>query len=80
MKEKAKAGKRKGKGKGKKRKALASFAPPTVNSVETACFRLQICRATLYKLIAADKIKTVKFGSRRMIPDAEVLRIAKEGF
>jgi excisionase family DNA binding protein len=77
MPEKAKAGKRKRKS---RKKALAGFASPTVNSVETACFRLQICRATLYKLIAVGKINTVKFGSRRMIPEAEVLRIAEEGF
>lgn len=79
MVEKAKARKRKGKG-AKSRQPTFGYQPPTVNSVETACFRLQICRATLYKLIAADKINTVKFGSRRMIPEAEVLRIAEEGF
>lgn len=63
-----------------KKKTLAAYPPPPVNSVETACYRLQICRATLYKLISADKIRTVKFGSRRMIPESEVQRLAEEGF
>lgn len=63
-----------------KEQAITGYTPPAVNSVETACFRLQICRATLYKLIAADKIKTVHFGSRRMIPEGEILRLAEEGF
>jgi excisionase family DNA binding protein len=63
-----------------KEQALTGYAPPAVNSVETACFRLQICRATLYKLITAGKINTVKFGSRRMIPESEIQRLAEEGF
>ena len=64
-----------------KTKAITThLAPPTVNSVETTCYRLQICRATLYKLITAGKIQSVKFGSRRMIPEVEILRIAEEGF
>ena len=63
-----------------KEQSLTGYAPPAVNSVETACFRLQICRATLYKLINADKIKTVMFGSRRMIPEGEILRLSEEGF
>jgi excisionase family DNA binding protein len=62
------------------KKAITAYPPPPVNSVETACYRLQICRASLYKLIAAKKIKTVKFGSRRMIPESEIQRLAEEGF
>ncbi len=57
-----------------------STAPPVANTVEVACYRLGICRATLYKAIKAGKIKTVKFGARRIVPEAELQRIAQEGF
>jgi excisionase family DNA binding protein len=55
-------------------------APPLANTVEVACYRLGICRATLYKAIKAGKIHTVKFGARRMIPEIEIQRVAQEGF
>ena len=55
-------------------------AAPVANSIETACYRLSVCRASLYKQIKAGKIRSVKFGSRRMIPEDELQRIAKEGF
>ena len=63
-----------------KEQVLTGYPPPPVNSVETACYRLQICRATLYNLITAEKIRTVKFGSRRMIPESEIQRLVEEGF
>lgn len=53
---------------------------PVANTVGTACSRLSICRATLYKQIKRGKIRTVKFGSRRMIPEDELQRVAQEGF
>jgi excisionase family DNA binding protein len=53
---------------------------PSVNTVQTACYRLQICRGTLYKLIRTGKIETLHFGTRRMIPESEILRLSEEGF
>jgi excisionase family DNA binding protein len=55
-------------------------AAPVANSIETACYRLSVCRATIYKQIKKGKIRTVLFGSRRMVPEDELLRIAREGF
>ena len=55
-------------------------ASPVANSIETTCYRLSVCRATLYKQIKRGKIRTVKFGSRRMIPESEIQRLAEEGF
>ena len=53
---------------------------PLVNSVNDACVRLNCFRASLYKAISAGKIRTVKFGSRTIIHEEELQRIAKEGW
>ena len=55
-------------------------ANPVANTVDVACYRLGICRATLYKAIKAGKIKTVKFGARRIVPESELQRVAQEGW
>lgn len=53
---------------------------PVANTVDVACYRLGICRATLYKAIKAGKVKSVKFGARRIIPESELQRVAQEGW
>ena len=55
-------------------------APPVANTVEVACQRLGICRASLYKAMKAGKIRTVKFGARRIVPESELQRLAEEGW
>ena len=52
---------------------------PLLNSVPVAAERLGICRAMIYKLIDQEKIATVKIGSRRLVAESELERIAKEG-
>jgi excisionase family DNA binding protein len=63
-----------------KTKPVIPATPPVANTVEVACCRLGICRATLYKAIKNGNIRTVKFYSRRMIPEDELQRVAREGF
>ena len=56
------------------------IAPPLVNSVNTVCERLDICRATFYKAKNAGKIKTLKFGARTIVTEKELQRVAEEGW
>jgi excisionase family DNA binding protein len=48
-------------------------APLLWSPAETAK-RLGISRAKLYELLASRKLASLKIGSRRLIPDAEVQR------
>jgi excisionase family DNA binding protein len=43
---------------------------------ETAT-RLGVSRATVYELLARRELASLKLGSRRLIPDAEVQRLIK---
>jgi len=55
---------------------------PTIlaNSVDDTCFRLNICRATFYKQVKKGKIKVVKYGSRTIVLEPELLRVAQKGW
>ena len=59
---------------------IISTAQPVANSVNTTCERLGICRATFYKAKKDGKIKTVKFGSRTIVTEDELQRVAREGW
>lgn len=55
---------------------------PTIlaNSVADTCYKLDICPATFYKQVKKGKIKVVKYGSRTVVLEPELQRVAKEGF
>ena len=40
---------------------------------------LTISQRHLHRLLDAGKVRSVRLGRRRLIPDAEVLRLAREG-
>jgi excisionase family DNA binding protein len=48
-------------------------------SIEAAAEYLGVTTQHLYTLRIAGKIKTIKLGRRRLIPDAELQRLATEG-
>jgi excisionase family DNA binding protein len=47
--------------------------------VNDACSALGISRSHIYDLAANGKIRLIKIGSRTVVPDDEVQRIAREG-
>ena len=53
--------------------------PVLLNSIKQSSKRLGICVAMIYKLIDQEKLATVKIGSRRMVPETELQRLAKTG-
>jgi excisionase family DNA binding protein len=48
--------------------------PKLALSIEQACQALTISRPTLYELIGADRLRTVRAGRRRLVPVAEIER------
>jgi excisionase family DNA binding protein len=48
--------------------------PPLAHQVPAACRRLGIGRSALYELIKSGEIKIAKFGTRTLIPDAELVK------
>lgn len=51
----------------------------TLLSVQQACASFSICRTTLYELIRAGRIRSVKIGARGIrIPRAELDRFVRE--
>jgi excisionase family DNA binding protein len=54
-------------------------SPHNLLSINEACARLRCGRTTLYKLIAAGLLRTVKIGSKTLVPLAEIERIERDG-
>jgi excisionase family DNA binding protein len=50
---------------------------PLLLTIAEACGELRVCRVTLYKLLHERRLKSVKLGSRRMIPSASLVRLAE---
>jgi len=45
---------------------------PRLHDVEKASERLSICRASLYKLLGSGELRSVKIGSRRLVPEQAI--------
>lgn len=45
-----------------------NLPPPRVYGVDDAAHALNIGRSTIYKLIAADRLRAIKIGRRTLIP------------
>jgi excisionase family DNA binding protein len=52
---------------------------PLAYRVSDFCEQIGVCKSTFWKLRAAGKIRTIKIGSRVLVPADEVERILKEG-
>jgi excisionase family DNA binding protein len=47
--------------------------------IPEACEALGICRSTLYKLAAQNKLRLVHIAGRTVVPESEIDRLASEG-
>jgi excisionase family DNA binding protein len=59
------------------RQALEKHAPahkPALLTMAEACAHLRISKWTLYRLMRANKLKTIKIGSRRLVEALELQR------
>lgn len=52
---------------------------PVLNSVATGAQRLGISSRKTWELVSEGRIKTVKIDGRTLIPEEEIMRIAREG-
>lgn len=52
-------------------------ARPALLSMEQAARRIGVSRGLLYRQAAEGKLKTVKVGTRRLVPRTEIDRIAR---
>lgn len=57
----------------------AETTPKMAYSVLETCATLGITRPSLYGLIADGRLRTIKVGSRRLIPVNEIERLLAEG-
>lgn len=48
---------------------------PLLHRIPDACRRLSVSRTTLYELIKAGEIRSVKIGSRSLIPEIDLQRV-----
>ncbi len=57
----------------KKRNAL-----PLANTINDSCIRLGIGRTLMYDLLKQGKLRSIKLGSRTLIPETELQRLIAE--
>lgn len=48
---------------------------PLAHRIPDACRRLGIGRSSLYELIKSGEIRTIKIGSRALVPEAELQKV-----
>ncbi|MNB77295.1 Helix-turn-helix domain protein [compost metagenome] len=48
---------------------------PLLHRIPDACRRLSVSRTTLYELIKAGEIRSVKIGARSLIPEVDLQRV-----
>ena len=53
-------------------------AVPLAHTVNAAVQRLGIGRTKFYELLDRGEIKTIQFGTRRLVPESELQRIVRE--
>ncbi|MGH8036507.1 MAG: helix-turn-helix transcriptional regulator [Stenotrophomonas sp.] len=52
-----------------------SALDPLLHRIPDACRRLSVSRTTLYELIKSGEIRSVKIGSRSLVPEADLQRV-----
>jgi excisionase family DNA binding protein len=58
---------------------MTEFKRPAGMSVQQAAAALTVCQRTVWQLIKSERIRTVRIGKRRIIPDTEIARMLAEG-
>ena len=64
---------------GKKASATPYADAPKARRVPEACRVLGISRSTIYRLAAEGRIRFIHIGSRTLVPETELDRLANEG-
>lgn len=54
---------------------ITELPAPLAHRIPDACRRLGVGRSSLYELIKAGEVKTIKIGSRTLIPEAELQKV-----
>ena len=54
-------------------------APGSPWSIQDAAEFLHVSTRHIHRLLDANKVRSLRLGRRRLIPDAEVQRLAREG-
>ena len=57
--------------------AQTDTSAPLVYSLDRAASMIDLSRRSLYRLIDAGELRTVKLGRRRLVPAAELARITR---
>lgn len=61
------------------RRLSKSAAERSAWSIKDGAHRIGVGRTTIYKLAAEGKIRLIKIAGRRLIPDAEIVRLVNGG-
>lgn len=48
---------------------------PLAHRIPEACRRLGVGRSSLYELIKSGEVKTIKIGTRTLVPEAELQKV-----
>ena len=51
---------------------------PLANTIKDSCTRLSIGRTLLYDLLKQGKLRSIKLGTRTLIPESELQRLVTE--
>lgn len=54
---------------------IHAMPAPLANKIPDACRRLGIGRTVLYELIKSGEVRTIKIGTRTLIPEAELQKV-----
>lgn len=57
---------------------IAESPAPLANRIPDACRRLGVGRSSLYELIKSGDLRTIKIGTRTLVPESELQRIITE--
>jgi excisionase family DNA binding protein len=52
--------------------------PPLAHQIPAACHRVGLGRTTMYELIKQGRIRTIKVGTRTLVPESELQRFIAE--
>lgn len=52
-----------------------NHSAPLAHRIPDACQRLSIGRTMLYQLIASGELRTIKIGTRTLVPEADLQKI-----
>lgn len=55
--------------------SIHDLPAPLAHRIPDACRRLGVGRSSLYELIKSGEVKTIKIGTRTLVPEAELQKV-----